>query len=1200
MKDLPPNATPSLVRPLAQCAADSLETMAPLRADWTRLLAWLPIPLLLAVIAGLWVADLRTAYESRTLMVLLNVFFTWLASLCVCFLTAHAFLGSGQPGLLMFGCGSLLWGVTSLAAAVIVDRVNPTVTVHNAGVLGAALCHFVGSLWRGRLPRPAQWLVLGYAGALMAAALIVWGAMAGLTPVFFVQGHGGTPPRQAVLLLATALFAWVAWQLIYRFRRQFGAFYYWYGLGLALVATGLTGVMLLSVQGGILGWTNRLTQYLGSAYLFIAALTAARQTGTWTFSLAAVNEALQKYWFTADYRRQQPLQRLLRYAMAVVAVAAGFGLRLALEARFGPGLPPFITFYPAVMAVALLAGFGPCLVAMALSACVVGYWVMPPVGQFAIASPVDRLGLVIFAGMGLLMGVVTELHRRYRHKAAAYDREAALRESQARLAAFAEATFEGIAQSEAGRIVDCNEQLARMLGYSVAELQGMEIANLIAPEDRERVMAHIQPGRASSVEHAMLCKDGTRIVVESHGRPVFPGSARRHTAIRDITARKRVEESLQTSMQRLYSILSSLYGSILLVTNEGKVEFANHSFCDLFNLKVSPQDLLGLAPDEMIGRIKSRYEYPAEAVARIRELVSRGQPIKSEEVTWADGRTLLRDFIPIDLEGRPFGRLWHHIDITDRKRREERIAKLTRLYAVLSRVNETIVRTRNAETLFSEVCRIVATNGEFPLVWIGEVRDRQVVPVASAGSASDYLEGIQIEIDGPLGLGPAGTCIRENRTVVNDDFSENPQTAPWRAAAQRFGFLASAAFPIRRCGKPVAKLSLYSREAGAFDAEQVALLESLSADLSFALDALEQEEIRAHAEADLHVSREKLSLALRSASMGVWRLDLRSQQRYFDEQVCRCLGIDPAHFAGTEEEFFAAVHPDDCQGLRNALAQTIAGGAAYEVEYRAVWPDGSLHYIAARGQLARDANGQPLWIDGLVWDVTERKRAEEALKESETRIRHSLAEKEILLKEIHHRVKNNMQVISSLVALQAERLPDAAMREVLQDVTHRVRSMALVHEKLYQSADMARVEFAEYAQSLLNYLWRAHGNTAAGVRLALDLEPVPLSVNSAVPFGLVLNELASNALKHAFRGRADGEVSVVLRGCPEGRVCLRVRDNGAGLPAGLDWRRADTLGLRLVQMLAGQLHATVEVCSGNGTEFTVAFGGPRATENGRP
>ena len=151
------------------------------------------------------------------------------------------------------------------------------------------------------------------------------------------------------------------------------------------------------------------------------------------------------------------------------------GIREALTAWFGPGLPPYITFYPTVMAVALLAGFGPGLVATAFASLVTAYWILPPVGQFAIASPVDRLGLVIFAGMGLFMSGVAELSRRYRHKAAAYDREAALRENQARLATFAEATFEGIVETEAGRILDCNERFARMAGRAVAELRGWRL-----------------------------------------------------------------------------------------------------------------------------------------------------------------------------------------------------------------------------------------------------------------------------------------------------------------------------------------------------------------------------------------------------------------------------------------------------------------------------------------------------------------------------------------------------------------------------------------------------------------------------------------------------------------------------------------------------------------------------------------------------
>jgi two-component sensor histidine kinase/HAMP domain-containing protein len=224
--------------------------------------------------------------------------------------------------------------------------------------------------------------------------------------------------------------------------------------------------------------------------------------------------------------------------------------------------------------------------------------------------------------------------------------------------------------------------------------------------------------------------------------------------------------------------------------------------------------------------------------------------------------------------------------------------------------------------------------------------------------------------------------------------------------------------------------------------------------------------------------------------------------------------------------------------------------------------------------------------DDLSKEMEERKRAEEAIKAS-------LREKEVLLKEIHHRVKNNMQVISSLVSLQADESQDAAMRDILRDVTHRVRSMAMVHEKLYQSVDLSRIEFAEYARSLLSYLWRAHGTAASGIRLALDLEPVSLSVNAAVPCGLILNELVGNALKHAFPGRAGGEVAVSLRGDPQGKVHLCVRDNGMGLPAEFDWSQATSLGLRLIQMLAGQIHAGVEVSGHKGTEFTITFEEPK-------
>jgi two-component sensor histidine kinase len=219
----------------------------------------------------------------------------------------------------------------------------------------------------------------------------------------------------------------------------------------------------------------------------------------------------------------------------------------------------------------------------------------------------------------------------------------------------------------------------------------------------------------------------------------------------------------------------------------------------------------------------------------------------------------------------------------------------------------------------------------------------------------------------------------------------------------------------------------------------------------------------------------------------------------------------------------------------------------------------------------------------LQFEIAERKKAEELIKAS-------LAEKEVMLREIHHRVKNNLQVISSLINLQATSLTDEGMRDEFKDVRDRVRSMALIHEKLYQTNDLARLNFADYAASLLSSLWRSHGTLAAKVLLNLELEPVVLSIEAAVPCGLILNELAGNALKHAFLEGCGGEVTVGMKhNASANTVCLSIHDNGIGLPVDMDWRQSTSLGLRLVRILAGQLHGSVETGTGPGAEFHLIF-----------
>jgi PAS domain S-box-containing protein len=340
----------------------------------------------------------------------------------------------------------------------------------------------------------------------------------------------------------------------------------------------------------------------------------------------------------------------------------------------------------------------------------------------------------------------------------------------------------------------------------------------------------------------------------------------------------------------------------------------------------------------------------------------------------------------------------------------------------------------------------------------------------------------------------------------------------------------------------------------------------------------------------LQRSEERLKRAQEIAHLGSWELDLEKNELTWSDEVYRIFGSQPQKFAATYEAFLASVHPDDRQKVDDAYSGSVRDNQdSYEIEHRVVRPDGKIRYVHEKCQHYRDHSGRIIRSIGMVHDITGRKQAEQELRESEERLRGSLVEKEVLLKEIHHRVKNNMQVISSLVSLQANEVTDGAMRAILQDVTHRVRSMAMVHEKLYQSADLACIEFAEYAKSLLIYLWRAHGTAASGVGLDLDLSPVPLPVNEAVPCGLILNELFSNALKHAFHGRNSGRVTVALTSGDQGRVRLCVADNGCGLPAGFDWQKPKSLGLRLVQMLAAQLHAAIEVAGDNGTEFTITF-----------
>lgn len=224
-------------------------------------------------------------------------------------------------------------------------------------------------------------------------------------------------------------------------------------------------------------------------------------------------------------------------------------------------------------------------------------------------------------------------------------------------------------------------------------------------------------------------------------------------------------------------------------------------------------------------------------------------------------------------------------------------------------------------------------------------------------------------------------------------------------------------------------------------------------------------------------------------------------------------------------------------------------------------------------------------------EIGERRRAEGQIKAS-------LAEKEVLLKEIHHRVKNNLQVISSLLYLQSKQIEDPKTLDVFLESQHRVRSMALVHERLYQAGDLAWVNYADYVRGLASYLYQSFGTDLAQVKLRIEVDDISLGIDTAVICGLLINELVSNSLKHAFPGDREGEIVVGFHRDQEDQCSLMIHDNGIGVPKDLGSRKTESLGLRLVNSLVGQLEGALEVDRDGGTTFRITFADPKARGGG--
>jgi PAS domain S-box-containing protein len=295
----------------------------------------------------------------------------------------------------------------------------------------------------------------------------------------------------------------------------------------------------------------------------------------------------------------------------------------------------------------------------------------------------------------------------------------------------------------------------------------------------------------------------------------------------------------------------------------------------------------------------------------------------------------------------------------------------------------------------------------------------------------------------------------------------------------------------------------------------------------------------------------------------------------------RLYGYDAAEVIGQPIALLMA--PERSDELRTILAQLRRGERIQHFETIGRPKDGQRLEISLSLSPICDASGRMIGAATIARDITERKQVEAHLKAS-------LHEKEVLLQEIHHRVKNNLQMVSSLLSLQANAIQDHRIRAYFQDSQERIKAMALIHEKLYQSGDLAQIDFAEYLQDLATGLLRSYRIGQGRLALEISTDEARFPIATAIPCALLLHELLSNCLKHAFPGGRSGTIAVTLHGHSAHTYVLTVRDNGVGLPPGLAVPSAASLGLRLVYLLAEQLHGTLRFEQREGTSVTLTFG----------
>ena len=294
-------------------------------------------------------------------------------------------------------------------------------------------------------------------------------------------------------------------------------------------------------------------------------------------------------------------------------------------------------------------------------------------------------------------------------------------------------------------------------------------------------------------------------------------------------------------------------------------------------------------------------------------------------------------------------------------------------------------------------------------------------------------------------------------------------------------------------------------------------------------------------------------------------------------------GYMPQDFINNAKLSYAdIIHPDDQENVDKTVQEAVKRNDHFELEYRIITADNQIKNVLERGIGIFSKEGHLLHLEGFISDITARKQAQ-------LQLQNELMEKEVLLKEVHHRVKNNLQIIISLLNMQSNQNEDPYIKDAFSECISRIHSMSLVHEKMYRSTSFAKIDFKEYISSISKQIFNSN-KVSSKIKYQLQLEDIYLELNKAIPCGLVLNELITNAFKHAFPGEKEGKLLIKINQDKEKNCIITIKDNGIGIPPAIDYQSSESMGFILIRVLTKQLDGHLQLKSSKkGTEFKITF-----------